>query len=634
MIVSQPNSKETSPASVSFTCGFYNIPVIGISNRDTSLSNKNLHKSFMRTVPPYSHQADVWIELLKVLNYQNVVFIHSSDNNGRSTLGRFQNLADKAEIKIETIIEYEPDTTLTNIKNKLKYAKNELSCRVYILYSNKEDSVNIFKEIEQLNMTTSGFVWFVTEQALSVPSKPNGVIGPVLKDAKNETAHIHDSVNLIIMALRNLYLNENITKPPNDCRKSANIWETGIKLLNYLRNQTLENGATGRISFDENNDRIESTYEIMNAFNGHLVQVGKYEFSKALNKMSIDLNTSKIVWPGNQRVKPLGFFVLTHLKVVTIAETPFVWAKPFPKSKMCTASQIKCPHTDPITKIEKIYCCEGYCIDLLRQLSEQIKFTYMLYLVPDGMYGSHELTSNGTKRWNGLVGELVYKKADMIIAPLTINPERSKVIEFSKPFKYQGIAMLQKRIPKGAKLDSFLQPFQHTLWFLLMVSVHVVAVVLYLLDRVSPFGKFKVGMIRESNDHEKALNLSSAIWFAWGVLLNSGIGEKTPRSFSARVLGMVWAGFAMIVVASYTANLAAFLVLDSTETEISGLEDSRLRNPVEGFIYATVRGSSVDMYFRGQVELSNMYRLMEEVNLRSAEEAISAVKSGKLNCDF
>lgn len=35
--------------------------------------------------------------------------------------------------------------------------------------------------------------------------------------------------------------------------------------------------------------------------------------------------------------------------------------------------------------------------------------------------------------------------------------------------------------------------------------------------------------------------------FAWGVLLNSGIGEGTPRSFSARVLGMVWAGFAMII---------------------------------------------------------------------------------------
>lgn len=56
-----------------------------------------------------------------------------------------------------------------------------------------------------------------------------------------------------------------------------------------------------------------------------------------------------------------------------------------------------------------------------------------------------------------------------------------------------------------------------------MVSVHVVALVLYLLDRFSPFGRFKLANI--DGTEEDALNLSSAIWFAWGVLLNSGIGE-------------------------------------------------------------------------------------------------------------
>ena len=57
----------------------------------------------------------------------------------------------------------------------------------------------------------------------------------------------------------------------------------------------------------------------------------------------------------------------------------------------------------------------------------------------------------------------------------------------------------------------------------------------------------------------------------------SGIGEGTPRSFSARVLGMVWAGFAMIIVASYTANLAAFLVLDKPQTSLTGINDPRVR---------------------------------------------------------
>lgn len=127
---------------------------------------------------------------------------------------------------------------------------------------------------------------------------------------------------------------------------------------------------------------------------------------------------------------------------------------------------------------------------------------------------------------------------------------------------------------RSSTLVSFLQPFSNTLWILVMVSVHVVALVLYLLDRFSPFGRFKLA--NTDGTEEDALNLSSAVWFAWGVLLNSGIGEGTPRSFSARVLGMVWAGFAMIIVASYTANLAAFLVLERPKTKLTGINDARV----------------------------------------------------------
>nr|XP_019959779.1 PREDICTED: glutamate receptor ionotropic, NMDA 1-like [Paralichthys olivaceus] len=144
----------------------------------------------------------------------------------------------------------------------------------------------------------------------------------------------------------------------------------------------------------------------------------------------------------------------------------------------------------------------------------------------------------------------------------------------------------------------------------------------------SPFGRFKVNSEEEEED---ALTLSSAMWFSWGVLLNSGIGEGAPRSFSARILGMVWAGFAMIIVASYTANLAAFLVLDRPEERITGINDPRLRNPSDKFIYATVKQSSVDIYFRRQVELSTMYRHMEKHNYESAAEAIQAVRDNKLH---
>ena len=65
------------------------------------------------------------------------------------------------------------------------------------------------------------------------------------------------------------------------------------------------------------------------------------------------------------------------------------------------------------------------------------------------------------------------EEADLIVAPLTINPERAQVMEFSKPFKYQGITILQKRQPRASQLVSFLQPFKSTLWVLVLVSVRI-----------------------------------------------------------------------------------------------------------------------------------------------------------------
>lgn len=56
----------------------------------------------------------------------------------------------------------------------------------------------------------------------------------------------------------------------------------------------------------------------------------------------------------------------------------------------------------------------------------------------------------------------------------------------------------------------------------------------------------------------------------------------------------------------------------------------QLRNPSDKFIYATVKQSSVDIYFRRQVELSTMYRHMEKHNYESAAEAIQAVRDGSV----
>lgn len=58
------------------------------------------------------------------------------------------------------------------------------------------------------------------------------------------------------------------------------------------------------------------------------------------------------------------------------------------------------------------------------------------------------------------------------------------------------------------------------------------------------------------------------------------------------------------------------------------MSNFQLRNTMENLTCATVKGSAVDMYFKRQVELSNMYRTMEANNYDTAETAINDVKHG------
>ncbi|XP_043246507.1 glutamate [NMDA] receptor subunit 1-like isoform X1 [Amphibalanus amphitrite] len=631
MVVSHPSTGDISPAAVSYTSGFYHIPVVGITSRDSAFSDKNIHGSFLRTVPPYSHQADVWVDLLKMLGYTQVIFMHSSDADGRSVSSRFLAQAQTmdstdTDMKVEEVVEFEPG--LKTFTEQLKLVRS-LQSRVYLLYASQNDSEVIFHDAAFLNMTEVGYVWIVTEQALAASTVPKGVLGFRLS-ASDETKHIKDSLYVLAAALKEMSQKENITEAPKDCNNTGDGWETGKTLFKYIRKQVLFDGQTGKVAFDDNGDRINAEYDVINTDSTRTKRiVGKYAYSKSLERMELKLKTSDIIWPGGSNVKPDGVKIPTHLKVLTLQEQPFVYSRRLERGQKCDDAETRCPwHNTTGEDVE--FCCWGYCIDLLNKLSERVNFTFDLFLSPDGEFGDYVSRNvSGKKEWTGMIGELVRERADMIAAPLTINPERAAFIEFSKPFKYQGITILEKRQPRASTLVSFLQPFKHTLWVLVLVSVHVVALVLYLLDRFSPFGR---QASRDSgNAEDDALNLSSAMWFAYGVLLNSGIGDGTPRSFSARVLGMVWAGFAMIIIASYTANLAAFLVLDRPQTRLSGINDARLRNPMENFSYATVKGSAVDMYFRRQVELSNMYRTMEGKQFTSAEEAIKAVINGSLN---
>lgn len=46
---------------------------------------------------------------------------------------------------------------------------------------------------------------------------------------------------------------------------------------------------------------------------------------------------------------------------------------------------------------------EGFCVDMLREMADILKFSFRIKLVDDGLYGAPE--PNGS--WTGMVGELI-----------------------------------------------------------------------------------------------------------------------------------------------------------------------------------------------------------------------------------
>ena len=132
------------------------------------------------------------------------------------------------------------------------------------------------------------------------------------------------------------------------------MWDTGKQLFEYIRKQTLADGTTGRVAFDEMGDRIYAEYQVVNvqkmsrtSLTAQKVVVGSYKYSNSGEKMKLSLDEEKIIWPGGLTQKPTGLMIPTHLNVLTILDKPFVYHRLLgPGEAACdeASGEIECPH--------------------------------------------------------------------------------------------------------------------------------------------------------------------------------------------------------------------------------------------------------------------------------------------------
>lgn len=354
------------------------------------------------------------------------------------------------------------------------------------------------------------------------------------------------------------------------------------------------------------------------------------------------LDIRDIYWPGNSHAPPQGVPEKFHLKITFLEEAPYInLSPPDPITGRCPmdrgvlcriASDTEVLDIDLAHKnISYFQCCSGFCIDLLEKFAEELGFTYELVRVEDGKWGVHE---NG--KWNGLIAELVNRKTDMVLTSLMINAEREAVVDFSEPFMETGIAIVVAKRTGIISPTAFLEPFDTASWMLVgIVAIQAATFMIFLFEFLSPSGfdmKLAVPQTTGKDSRPYRFSLFRTYWLVWAVLFQAAVHVDSPRGFTARFMTNVWAMFAVVFLAIYTANLAAFMITREEFHEFSGLDDTRLARPFSHkppIKFSTIPGSHSDStiakYFK------EMHYYMRKFNKTSVSEGVQAVLSGDLD---
>nr|QHN69178.1 ionotropic receptor 9 [Sirex noctilio] len=477
-----------------------------------------------------------------------------------------------------------------------------------------------------------------------------------------EPALMYDSVQTFAVGLRTLEQSHAL-RPANLSCELEHPWDGGLSLINYINSVEMK-GISGPIEFKEGR-RIQFKLDLLKLKQHSLVKVGEWRPGAGVNVTDI----TAFFEPGIANVT---------LVVITILETPYVmmhheknytgnsrfygFCVDFLKIvarevgfsyRLELVPDRKYGARDPETgewngivrelmRHEQPYVMlrntgnfsgnaryEGFCIDLLKEIAHMVGFTYRIEMVPDGKYG---VFNYETGEWNGIVRQLMDKKADLAVGSMTINYARESVIDFTKPFMNLGISILFK-VPTShpARLFSFMNPLAIEIWLYVLAAYVLVSMTMFVVARFSPY--------EYNNPHpchsgpelvENQFSLANSFWFTIGTLMQQG-SDLNPKATSTRIVGGIWWFFTLIIISSYTANLAAFLTVERMITPIENAEDLAGQTDIA---YGTLESGSTMTFFRDSMieTYKKMWRFMENkkasVFVPTYEEGIQRVLQG------
>nr|QQP19806.1 ionotropic receptor 25a [Tropidothorax elegans] len=255
---------------------------------------------------------------------------------------------------------------------------------------------------------------------------------------------------------------------------------------------------------------------------------------------------------------------------------------------------------------------KGYCIDLIEEIKNIVGFEYTIFVTPDNQFGNMDESGN----WNGMIKDLLEKRAEIALGSLSVMAERENVVDFTVPYyDLVGITILMKKQTTATSLFKFLTVLESDVWLCILAAYFFTSFLMWIFDRWSPYS-YQNNREKYKDDEEKReFNLKECLWFCMTSLTPQGGGEA-PKNLSGRLVAATWWLFGFIIIASYTANLAAFLTVSRLDTPIESLDDLAKQYKIQ---YAPINGSSAMTYFERMANIeAKFYEIWKDMSLNDS----------------
>ncbi|XP_040212898.1 glutamate receptor ionotropic, NMDA 2A [Rana temporaria] len=605
------------------------IPILGIHGGSSMImSEKDALSTFFQFGASITQQATVMLSIMEEYDWHVFSIITSTFPGYRDFIRFIKITVDNSFVDwdVQNVITLDAGYTNAQTLTQLK----KIHSSVILLYCSKEESLNIFEEARSLGLMGYGYIWIVPNIVVGnkeiIPFEfPSGLVSVSYDDWDyGLEARVRDGLGIISTAASAmLETYSSIPEAKTDCYIQNERNERPAHTLHEFMLNVTWDGKD--LSFTEDgyqaNPKLVATLlNVERAWE----KVGKWE-----NKT---LEAKYPVWPrisGALDIEPDD----NHLSVVTLEEAPFVIVENMDYlTGTCVRNTVPCRKyirinnsTTEGTYVKK--CCKGFCIDILKKLSSTVKFTYDLYLVTNGKHGKKI-----NNVWNGMIGEVVYKRAVMAVGSLTINEERSEVVDFSVPFVETGISVMVSRSNGTVSPSAFLEPFSASVWVMMFVMLLLVsAMAVFIFEYCSPVG-YNRNLAGGKAPHGPSFTIGKAVWLLWGLVFNNSVPVQNPKGTTSKIIVSIWAFFAVIFLASYTANLAAFMIQEEFVDQVTGLSDKKFQRSYEyspPFRFGTVPNGSTERNIRNNYP--EMHQYMVKFNQKGVQDALVSLKTGKLD---